>query len=442
MNQKQALNILKLGHNVFLTGAAGSGKTYVLNQYIKYLKTNKVIVGITASTGIAATHMNGKTIHSWAHIGIKDELTASDLNHIANREDYRTKILNTKVLIIDEVSMLHHYRLDMVNQVLQKVHKNSRPFGGIQVVLCGDLFQLPPVTRGGGVSKYVNDSNVWEVMNIKICYLTEQHRQDESDFLKLLDEIRDNNVSEDSYEKLQQRINKNIDIDIQPTKLYTHNVDVDFINMSELDKLSTEEHSYQMVGKGDKNLVRALTDNCLSPEELKIKKGAIVMFVQNNFAKGYVNGTLGEVVGFSKDGGFPTVRTVNDKLINAIPASWSIEEGDETVAEISQVPLRLAWAITIHKSQGMTLDAAQIDLSKAFVGGMGYVALSRVKSLEGINLLGINSRALTVNPDVTEADKTFRKESIRVADQLNGISSHDLKKLNREYIEEISSEKP
>jgi ATP-dependent exoDNAse (exonuclease V) alpha subunit len=441
VNQKQALDILKLGHNVFLTGAAGSGKTYVLNQYIKYLKSNHVSVGITASTGIAATHMNGKTIHSWAHIGIKDALTNSDLNLIASREDYRTKMLATKVLIIDEVSMLHHFRLDMVNQVLQKIHQNTLPFGGIQVILCGDLFQLPPVTRGGGVAKYVNDSNVWEVMNIKICYLNEQHRQENTDFLQLLDEIRDNSVSEYSFEKLQLRMNKDIEIDIQPTKLYTHNVDVDSINTAELNKLAGEEHLYKMFSRGDKNLTRTLADNCLAPEDLILKKGAIVMFVQNNFTKGYVNGTLGEVVGFNKEGDFPIVKTVNDKIINVVPASWAIEEGDEIKAEISQIPLRLAWAITIHKSQGMTLDAAQIDLSKAFVGGMGYVALSRVKSLDGIKLLGINSRALTVNPDITEADKTFRKQSHRAADELNGIRDHELHKLQHEFITLITSEK-
>ena len=160
MNQKQALDILKLGFNVFLTGAAGSGKTYVLNEYIKYLKKNGVNIAITASTGIAATHMNGKTIHSWAHIGIKDSLTEADLNKIYSRTDFRMQMLAAQVLIIDEISMLHDYRLDIVDQVMKKIHQNDLPFGGIQVVLCGDLFQLPPVTRYGQEVKYVNESIV------------------------------------------------------------------------------------------------------------------------------------------------------------------------------------------------------------------------------------------------------------------------------------------
>ena len=441
MDQKQALDILKLGHNVFLTGAAGSGKTYLLNEYIKFLKANHVEVGVTASTGIAATHMNGKTIHSWAHIGIKDSLSSSDLNHIVSREDYRTKILNTKVLIIDEVSMLHNYRLDMVNQVLQKIHQNELPFGGIQVILCGDLFQLPPVSSYGVETKYINESDIWNNMNIRICYLTEQHRQDSGDFLQLLNEIRDNEVSDYSIEKLQARINTDVAINFQPTKLYTHNVDVDSINNSELEKLSNEDHVYYMSSQGDKNLVKTLSDNCLAPSELHLKKGAIVMFVQNNFSKGYVNGTLGEVVGFNKQTDFPMVRTLDDRVITAVPASWSIEEGDELIAEIAQVPLRLAWAITIHKSQGMTLDAAQIDLSKAFVSGMGYVALSRVKSLDGIKLIGINSRALSVNPNVIEADRVFRKNSARAVVELLSMRPAELKKLQRKYLEQITTDK-
>lgn len=160
MTQQHALNILKLGKNVFLTGAAGSGKTYVLNEYIAYLKKNAIPVAITASTGIAATHMNGKTIHSWAHMGIKDEMTTGDLNNLFGRKEYRLAITEAKVLIIDEVSMLHDYRLDMVDKILRKMHGKDEPFGGIQVVLCGDLFQLPPITRGGPARYITNSGSV------------------------------------------------------------------------------------------------------------------------------------------------------------------------------------------------------------------------------------------------------------------------------------------
>ncbi len=234
-------------------------------------------------------------------------------------------------------------------------------------------------------------------------------------------------------------MNEEVKTDIKPTKLYTHNIDVDLINDSELDKLTTKDHLYEMKSSGDKYLVKSLTDTCLAPSELHLKKGAIVMFVQNNFTKGYVNGTLGEVIGFNKDDHYPIVKTISGKIITATPSSWKIEEGMETIAEITQVPLRLAWAITVHKSQGMTLDAAQIDLSKAFVNGMGYVALSRVKSLDGIKLLGINRRALAVDPDIAIADIDFRQNSLKVVDELKSIRPKELKKLHHKYIAEISS---
>lgn len=436
MTQKEALDILKLGHNVFLTGAAGSGKTYLLNQYIRYLKVNDVDVGITASTGIAATHMNGKTIHSWAHISIKEELSPSDLTYIYDRIDWRAAMLQTKVLIIDEVSMLHHYRLDMVNQVLQKIHQNDLPFGGIQVILCGDLFQLPPVTRGGQSAKYVTESSVWQDMDIRICYITEQHRQEDEDFLRLLNEIRENAVSNTVLLKLLERRGKDLGTDITPTKLYTHNVDVDAINNFELAALEMEDHVYEMTYKGEEKLVKGLMDSCLAPSELHVKEGAVVMFVQNSYERGYVNGTIGTVIGFDEDD-FPIVRTVSGKEIIAYPGSWHIDEGREVIAQINQVPLRLAWAITVHKSQGMTLDMAQVDLSKAFVDGMGYVALSRVKRLSGIKLLGINNRALKVDSQAIAIDRRLKEMSDQAVSELSTIKKKELKKRQEAYLKTI-----
>lgn len=438
MTQREALNILKLGHNVFLTGAAGSGKTYLLNQYIDYLKDNEVEVGITASTGIAATHMNGKTIHSWAHIGIKDELKSSDLSYIYNRLDFRMQLLSAKVLVIDEVSMLHHFRLDMVDQVLQKIHQNILPFGGIQVILCGDLFQLPPVMRHGGLTKYVTDSKAWESMNIRVCYLTEQHRQEDMDFLLLLNEMRLNNVSNDALKKLHARLNVDIDSPVTPTRLFTHNTDVDVINNLELAKLKTEDNVYVMTSRGDQRIIKSLKDTCLAPGELHLKEGAVVMFVQNNFPKGYVNGTLGTVVGFSKEDKFPLVKTLSGKTILALPGSWRVEEGRRVVAEINQVPLRLAWAITVHKSQGMTLDMAQIDLSRAFVEGMGYVALSRVKTLKGIKLLGINDKALKVDPRIIMIDHELQRLANEANVELASLKPEQVQKLQQDYLELIT----
>lgn len=411
MTQETALKLLKEGNNVFLTGAAGAGKTYVLNQFINHLKENSITPAITASTGIAATHINGMTIHSFAGIGIKDALSEKDIKAMLQKDQLRLRFLKTKVLIIDEISMLHAHRLDMVDRVLRIFRKVDRPFGGMQVVLCGDFFQLPPVTRGREEANFAYSSEVWEQMDLKICYLTEQYRQNEEDgILKILNAIRDNNIGEETHELLKSRYRQEIKGNVSPTKLYTHNIDVDTINDNELEKITENVHEFTVLSRGSIELVELLKKSCLAPTTLKLKKGALVMFVKNNYEDGYVNGTLGKVVGFEANGN-PLVEIRNGEIIEAKAQSWVIEDEGKVKAEVIQVPLRLAWAITIHKSQGMSLDATVVDLSKSFVPGMGYVALSRVRTLDGMNLVGFNQMALMVNQEVLKKDMEFRKES-------------------------------
>jgi ATP-dependent exoDNAse (exonuclease V) alpha subunit len=410
MNQKKALEIMKEGRNVFLTGPAGAGKTHLLNQFIDHLKATLVPVGVTASTGIAATHLHGITIHSWAGFGIKNELTDRDIQNLLKKNYLHARFEDTEVLIIDEVSMLHAHQLDMVDQICQLFKGNDLPFGGIQVVLCGDFFQLPPVRKDRQPTQFIFESKAWDDMNIQICYLDEQHRQKDKSFLNLLNEIRNNHVTEDSLNQLNKQLTATLKKGTKYTRLYTHNADVDAINEFELNKISGESKTYRMAHKGKSALVDSLKRNCIASEALVLKKGAFVMFIKNNFAKGYVNGTLGEIIDFDEDN-TPIVRTLKGKRILVNPSSWKIEENDEVKAKITQIPLRLAWAITIHKSQGMSLDAAEIDLSKTFIQGAGYVALSRVKSMNGIKLLGFNKIALKVSPHIVEMDKEFKELS-------------------------------
>lgn len=437
MTQGEALDILKMGHNVFLTGSAGSGKTFLLNQYIDYLKDKKVNVGITASTGIAATHMNGVTVHSWSGMGVKDALSDKDIQSLLRRRRLRNNIYETKVLIIDEISMLHHFQLDMVDKICKTFKQNyGQPFGGIQVILCGDFFQLPPVSKENEEVYFVNESNIWSDMNLKVCYLDEQHRHSDDELTRVLNDIRTDNVDEYTLEPLRRRYqNNNVGIP-NLTKLYTHNVDVDTINNVELEKLQGEPSVHRMISRGAPKLVETLKKNCLAPEELLLKKGALVMFVKNSFEEGYVNGTLGTVVDFS-DEGLPVVKTYKDKIISVVHKSWTIEENDKIIAEIIQIPLRLAWAITVHKSQGMTLDAAEIDLSKSFVEGMGYVALSRVRSLGGLKLMGWNSMALEINKEVLELDKELIKMSASTSLELNELSSQEKERKQKEFLDSI-----
>ncbi len=411
MTQPQILEILKSGQNAFLTGPAGCGKTFLLNQYIEYLKKNSVEVGITASTGIAATHLNGRTIHSWCGMGISHKLTKPQIKKLSRKRHLKQRIKNTKTLIIDEISMLDSTRLDLVDKICKEFKKDTRPFGGMQVVLCGDFFQLPPVSRNNENGKFITESKIWKQMDIKICYFEEQFRQEDELFLKVLNDIRSSSVTQETCAILEERINKVIDTDIKPTKLHTHNSDVDTYNDLELNILEGAEAIFHMDSYGPTPLVQALIKHCLTSETLRLKIGAVVMFVRNNFDKKYVNGTLGKIIDFDDDNGYPVVETTSGDTIVASPERWVVEENGTDIAALTQVPLRLAWAITIHKSQGMSLDSAEIDLSKTFEYGMGYVALSRVRSLEGITLMGINELALQVNEEATKLDKELYSRS-------------------------------
>ena len=410
MTQKEALAILRTGGNVFLTGEPGAGKTHVINQYIDWLAAAKIPVAVTASTGIAATHIGGLTIHSWSGIGVRDELTPYDLDTIANRKNVAKRVEKAKVLVIDEISMLDGRQLDMVDRVTRAVRRSDEPFGGLQVVLVGDFFQLPPVTKRGEVLRYAFEGNAWQVARPLVCYLGEQHRQDDELLLGLLASIRRNDIEESHYVLLQEQTEIGY-ADIEPTRLHTHNADVDAVNQAKLAELSGPLHRFQMTSHGNKQVVEGLVRSCLSPEVLELKEEAMVMCTKNNFEAGYVNGTLGRVVRFDSTDGYPVIETASGRTIKMEPTSWEVIDDGKVRARIEQVPLRLAWAITVHKSQGMSLDAAEVDLSKAFVYGQGYVALSRVRTLAGLRVLGMHPNALQVDPKVAVADARFRTES-------------------------------
>ncbi len=442
MTQKEALEILKTGKNVFITGPAGSGKTHLLNSYIKYLKDHNVSVGITASTGIASTHIGGMTIHSWSGIGVKAHLTDNDILNIQDKSYLSKRFENVKVLIIDEISMLHHFRFDLVSRVLKMVRGNDKPFGGIQIVLCGDLFQLPPVSRmGDPETKFIYASDAWKEGDFKICYLSEQYRQKDGDALtSILNEIRAGDISESTFELIQSRMN-NKNRKANPTRLFTHNADVDSLNVKELNKIKDPKITeYKMELQGNPVLADILKKTCLAPEILRLKVGAKVMCVKNNFEEGYVNGTLGTVVSCEhyED---PVILTSDDRLLTIKKSKWEVEEDGKVKASIKQYPLRLAWAITVHKSQGMSLDAVEVDLSKSFEAGMGYVALSRVRTLEGLTILGINNTAFSVNEEVAEFDRELKKLSNDAIEELEDLMINDnraeLDKIQKEFLKKI-----
>ncbi len=429
MTQNEALDILKLGKNVFLTGAAGAGKTYLLNQYIHYLHQYNVGLAITASTGIAATHLNGKTIHSWSGIGISNQLSQQDLERIKKNKRIKSNFKNTKVLIIDEISMLHPNQLDMVDQIARTMLDPNKAFGGLQVILCGDFFQLPPISRGepNTSTSFAYEAQTWQDGNFNTCYLHEQHRQSNDLLLKVLNDIRTGTAGEHTKVPLRTRYKREPSNQLKATKLYTRNVNVDAINNQELAKLDGETFTFTMQAKGFETLVNVLKKGCLAPEELKLKLGTEVMFIKNSSTGAYANGTRGIVHKFvcdeTEQESWPVIKTMDKRYITAYPEDWKYEEDGMIRATITQIPLRLAWAITVHKSQGMTLDAAEVDLGDAFEPGMGYVALSRVRSLNGLKLMNLNAMALQVHPKVLQQDQIFQQSSQTAKQALRKLES-------------------
>jgi ATP-dependent DNA helicase PIF1 len=431
MTQDRALDILKTGANVFLTGEPGAGKTFVINKYVAWLEAAGLNVAVTASTGIAATHIGGMTIHSWSGVGIKDFLSPQDLETISGKERIVKRAKAAQVLVIDEISMLDGKILDMVDQVLRTVRQSEESFGGIQIVCIGDFFQLPPVTRRGDMMRYAFECNAWLNMKPLVCYITEQYRQDDEMLLGLLGSIRRNEIEEEHYTLLNEQTEITYE-QIEPTRLYTHNEDVDAVNSAKLAELPAMAHKFQMEGKGSKPRIEGLAKNCLSPEMLILKEDAMVMCTKNNFEQGYVNGTLARVIRF--DEGFPVIETLEGKEILMKTTTWELAEDGKILASIEQLPLRLAWAITVHKSQGMSLDAAEIDLSKAFVYGQGYVALSRVRSLEGLKVLGMHPNALQVDPKVVIQDARFHKESESAEDAFIEMEDEEVAEMHERFV--------
>lgn len=433
MNQRLALAIMNEGHSAFLTGPAGSGKTYLLNQFIKLKKHQGKHVSVTATTGLAASHLGGSTIHSWSGIGVRDEIGVHFVDNLSKSR--RDIIEKTDILIIDEISMMHDFRLDMVDQIARLVRRQpDAPFGGIQVIMSGDFFQLPPVNRSDSIEGgFVVFSKVWAEMDPVICYLEEQHRQENDDKLNdILDAMRKRDIRRSHAEALLERA------DIAPppesiyTELHTVNVDVDTQNLVKLEALEGDEMIYSQTTTGSDGYVEGLQRSVLAPSQLRLKRGALVMAVKNSLERKYVNGSLGTVVDFDPATEYPIVEFVNGKEVTMQPDTWELRDGDKKRASITQIPLRLAWAITIHKSQGMTLDAALIDLRKAFVAGMGYVALSRVRSIEKLYLKGINRTALEISETAYDIDDQLRAKSAsdakKYADLEATIESIEFKK--------------
>ena len=408
MLQEEAFTRLIHRDSVFLTGAPGSGKSFLLRRFTNHLKVEETPYSVTASTGIAATAIGGVTLASFAGIGISDSLSRRDLDQIAARESILRRFNNIEVLIIDEVSMLSSQTLDFVDHIAKATRGEDLPFGGIQMVLVGDMFQLPPVTKERGDVPFAFKSAAWRDLDPIICYLDEQHRQDEGPLSRLLIEMRSGELTTQAQAAITERVSLAPPPDTPA--LYAHNVDVDAENLSRLNAIKGKSWKSTMKTSGEANQVASLTKGLLSPEILELKVGAKVMFTVDDPGRQFVNGSLATVV--SLDDENPVVKIdLDGRTLTVNKFSWVVEVDGSVVATAQQYPLRLAWAMTIHKSQGMTLDRAHIDLARTFTPGMGYVALSRLRSIDGLYLKGLNKMALRLHDEIFEFDSSIRRRS-------------------------------
>ncbi len=421
MDQQTALSILKTGQNIYLTGSAGTGKTYLIRQYIEYLRERQVPVAITASTGIAATHIGGQTIHSWSGVGIREQITSKDLEQIGRNRQTVNRLKSVQVLIIDEISMLSGKVLTAISNILKHFRRSPDAFGGVQVLLSGDFFQLPPVSRQqlSNREKFAFMAPVWVEARLKVCYLHHQYRQGHDTLSFILSEIRSQDISDDSLERLREKLESD-ESNEEATKLYTHNADVDAMNAQKLEENPNPLQTFYAETKGQAKILEGLKQSVLAGPVIQLKEDARVMFVKNNPEKGYFNGSTGKITRFESTNGYPVVEMDEGRTITVNPEEWTVENEDEVIlASYKQIPLRLAWAITVHKSQGMTLDIAEMDLSKTFEAGQGYVALSRLRKWDGLVLKGINRIALELDNLAVKADKRFQELSEESEDWLN-----------------------
>ena len=421
LEQKTALESFKEGKNIFITGPGGTGKTELIKYLVKDAKLRKKKIQVCALTGCASVLLGcgAKTVHSWANIG----LAAGDSERIIERvakSKYKKKAwLNVDILIIDEVSMMSVKLLEILDELGRTIRQcHTVPFGGIQIVLSGDFYQLPPIgdKDESDTYKFCFESSKWNIIIDEIICLKTMFRQTDSVYAKILNQIRIGKLYRSSFNILQKCIGKKSSEVVRPTILLPKRRDVDNINEKELAKLDTETKIFNLEIEGvpKKSIkptakevqklmeVRFLKSGMMVDDKLILKIGAQVMCVANIDMEGpypIVNGSQGIVVEFVNDLPLVQFRDGQKRIIGK--HRWS-SETIESIA-IQQIPLIHAWAITIHKAQGVTLELAQIDAgSNIFECGQTYVALSRVKSLEGLYLTALNPSKIKVNKKVQE----------------------------------------
>jgi ATP-dependent DNA helicase PIF1 len=460
-DQKAALKLMMAGHNMFITGIPGSGKSYLVSHFVSVCKGRRI--ALTATTGIAATSImthacdaaprdrdvldllrraagapprsvasagssgsaiTGTTIHHFSGAGLFNMDYPRLVARVKRNKNSKKRWLNTDVLIIDEVSMLTPFVLDALDYIGRAIRGNDEPFGGIQLILVGDFNQTEPVYKNGRPEKvYAFEANAWSHVTHMFQLTTNMRQSKDAEFRAILSRVRTNSMTADDRARIEARIGVEPPPNSDCIMIYTHNMDVDSINNAELSRLcgATEYQVYPsqtIVTEQGKKLITQefIEKNVLAPTNLKLCVGCKVMLLANlDVSEGLANGAVGYVDSFSECGKHPRVRfggavdSGKERIIDIMPYTWKFEDDGVMLGAFTQYPLKLAYAATVHKTQGMTFARAMMDLSRVFAHGMLYTALSRVKSLEGLYLRGINWKMAAVDKAIIDFNqKNFK----------------------------------
>lgn len=395
--QKIALEVLESGENVFVTGGAGSGKSFLIRHFMRELSPKQF--PILASTGAAAVLLGGRTFHSFFGLGIMEGGKAATLDRVVNDRRVMKRLKDVEGIVIDEISMIPAAAFETAEELARVARESSLPWGGLRVIVVGDFAQLPPVTRGGP-RDWAFLSHTWQKSGFQIVELTHNQRTWDKNFLDVLADVRKGIVSARVKEYLESRVQIH-DEDDEGLRLFPRRDQSEGFNHTKLAQINETEVRIPSIYLGEEKFVEMLKKNSPLPSELIIKVGCKVMFLQNDPQKRWVNGTRGTVVEIGTDK--IIVEKDSWRHVTVDKTQFALQNADgNTVASVINFPLNLAYASTIHKSQGATLDEMWVDLSRLWEPGQAYVALSRLRTGDGLKLLGWNARSFITDPQVTK----------------------------------------